>query len=47
VEQLTLALVLGFVALRYFEAKARAEERWLAARYPGYESYMRTCGGGC
>ncbi len=37
----TLALLLGFLALRYFDAKARAEERWLAARYPGYESYMR------
>jgi protein-S-isoprenylcysteine O-methyltransferase Ste14 len=37
----TLALVLGFVALRFFDAKARAEERWLVARYPGYASYMR------
>jgi protein-S-isoprenylcysteine O-methyltransferase Ste14 len=37
----TLALVLGFVALQYFEAKARAEERWLIGRFPDYEAYMR------
>jgi protein-S-isoprenylcysteine O-methyltransferase Ste14 len=37
----TLALVLGFVALQYFEAKARVEERWLQSRYPAYSSYMR------
>lgn len=37
----TLALVLGFVSLKYFDAKARVEERWLVARYPAYESYMR------
>jgi protein-S-isoprenylcysteine O-methyltransferase Ste14 len=37
----TLALVLGLVALGYFEGKARAEERWLTARYPGYAAYMR------
>jgi protein-S-isoprenylcysteine O-methyltransferase Ste14 len=37
----TLALVLGFAALRYFDAKARVEERWLLARHPLYESYMR------
>lgn len=37
----TLALVLGLVALKYFEAKARVEERYLVARYPGYEAYMR------
>jgi protein-S-isoprenylcysteine O-methyltransferase Ste14 len=37
----TLALVLGYVALRYFDAKARVEERWLLARHPPYESYMR------
>jgi protein-S-isoprenylcysteine O-methyltransferase Ste14 len=37
----TLALVVGFVALTYFEGKARTEERWLLARYPLYESYMR------
>ncbi|MEP6687211.1 MAG: isoprenylcysteine carboxylmethyltransferase family protein [Gemmatimonadales bacterium] len=35
----TLALILGFVALRYFEAKAGAEERWLAERYPEYQRY--------
>jgi protein-S-isoprenylcysteine O-methyltransferase Ste14 len=37
----TLALVVGIVALGYFEGKARAEERWLVARYPGYGEYMR------
>ncbi len=36
----TLALVLGFVALKFFEGKAKAEERWLVRRYPQYESYM-------
>lgn len=35
----TLALIVGFVALQYFEAKARAEERWLVARYPEYARY--------
>ena len=37
----TLALVLGFAALKYFEGKAKAEERWLIRRYPSYELYMR------
>jgi protein-S-isoprenylcysteine O-methyltransferase Ste14 len=37
----TLALVLGFIALKYFEAKAKVEERWLVRRYGLYESYMR------
>jgi protein-S-isoprenylcysteine O-methyltransferase Ste14 len=37
----TLALILGYVALRYFDVKARVEERWLLARHPLYESYMR------
>jgi protein-S-isoprenylcysteine O-methyltransferase Ste14 len=36
----TLALVVGLVARQYFEAKARAEERWLVERYPLYRSYM-------
>ena len=36
----TLALIVGFVALRFFEGKARAEERWLAERYPEYRRYM-------
>ena len=35
----TLALLLGFVALRYFDAKAGAEERWLLERYPLYAAY--------
>ncbi|MGH7526612.1 MAG: methyltransferase family protein [Gemmatimonadales bacterium] len=37
----TLAVVLGFVALRYFERKARVEERWLLGRHREYEAYMR------
>ena len=37
----TMALVVGFVALKYFGAKAKGEERWLVERYPMYESYMR------
>jgi protein-S-isoprenylcysteine O-methyltransferase Ste14 len=37
----TLALVVGVVALQYFQAKARAEERWLVQRFPAYEDYMR------
>jgi protein-S-isoprenylcysteine O-methyltransferase Ste14 len=36
----TLALVVGWIALQYFNAKARAEERWLLQRFPGYQSYM-------
>jgi protein-S-isoprenylcysteine O-methyltransferase Ste14 len=37
----TLALLVGLVALQYFQAKARAEERWLVRRFPEYEDYMR------
>jgi protein-S-isoprenylcysteine O-methyltransferase Ste14 len=29
------------VARLYFEAKGKAEERWLLERYPSYLSYMR------
>jgi protein-S-isoprenylcysteine O-methyltransferase Ste14 len=36
----TLALVVGVVAFQYFNAKARAEERWMLQRFPGYASYM-------
>ena len=35
----TLALIVGCVALLYFEAKAAAEERWLDGRYPDYRRY--------
>lgn len=35
----TLALIVGFVSLLYFEGKARAEERWLLERYPEYQRY--------
>ena len=37
----TLALIIGGVALLYFDAKARVEERWMLERFPAYESYMR------
>jgi protein-S-isoprenylcysteine O-methyltransferase Ste14 len=37
----TLALAVGFVALKYFEAKARVEERWLVQRFPLYSAYAR------
>ena len=37
----TLALLVGVVALAYFDAKARTEERWLLARHPRYDSYLR------
>ncbi|MBA3344843.1 MAG: isoprenylcysteine carboxylmethyltransferase family protein [Gemmatimonadales bacterium] len=37
----TLALVTGIVSLVYFDAKGRAEERWLLSRYPPYQAYMR------
>ena len=37
----TLALIVGFIALQYFKAKAGAEERWLMERFPAYEAYMR------
>ena len=36
-----LTLVVGLLALAYFNGKAKAEERWLVRRYPAYESYMR------
>ncbi|HJR16647.1 MAG TPA: isoprenylcysteine carboxylmethyltransferase family protein [Gemmatimonadales bacterium] len=37
----TLAIIVGFVAYQYFQAKAAAEEKWLVERFPGYRSYMR------
>jgi protein-S-isoprenylcysteine O-methyltransferase Ste14 len=38
---LTLAVVIGGIVVLYFDAKARAEERWMIQRFPAYESYMR------
>ena len=35
----TLALIVGIVALQFFDAKARVEERWLVERYPEYQRY--------
>jgi protein-S-isoprenylcysteine O-methyltransferase Ste14 len=37
----TFALIVGGVALLFFEAKARREEQWLQARFPDYERYQR------
>ena len=37
----TLALIVGLVALQYFEGKARREERWLVQCFPEYEAYVR------
>jgi protein-S-isoprenylcysteine O-methyltransferase Ste14 len=37
----TLALLLGLLALGYFDGKAKVEERWLLERHPLYEAYMR------
>ncbi len=37
----TLGLVLGLIALAYFDAKAKAEERRLLERYPAYASYLK------
>jgi protein-S-isoprenylcysteine O-methyltransferase Ste14 len=37
----TLAAIVAVVSLQYFDAKARAEERWLMRRFPEYEVYMR------
>lgn len=36
----TLGVVVGGVALQYFQAKAGAEERWLMERFPAYKAYM-------
>jgi protein-S-isoprenylcysteine O-methyltransferase Ste14 len=37
----TLALLIGFLTLQYFQAKARAEEKWLMQRFPAYKAYVR------
>ena len=37
----TLGLVVGAIALQYFQAKAGVEERWLMERFPAYKTYMR------
>ena len=35
------ALGLAAVQILFFDAKARREERWLRARFPGYAAYVR------
>jgi protein-S-isoprenylcysteine O-methyltransferase Ste14 len=37
----TLALVVALLTWAYFNAKAKAEERWLVGRHSAYEAYMR------
>ena len=37
----TLALIVAVLSLKYFEAKAAAEERWLMSRFPAYQRYAR------
>jgi protein-S-isoprenylcysteine O-methyltransferase Ste14 len=37
----TMAVLVALLTRTYFEAKAKAEERWLIQRFPGYQSYMR------
>jgi protein-S-isoprenylcysteine O-methyltransferase Ste14 len=37
----TLTVMVGLAALQYFNAKAKAEERWLLRRFPLYRSYQR------
>jgi protein-S-isoprenylcysteine O-methyltransferase Ste14 len=37
----TLAAVVALLAQTYFQAKAKAEERWLIQRFPEYQAYMR------
>jgi protein-S-isoprenylcysteine O-methyltransferase Ste14 len=36
-----LALVVALIARAFFTRKARVEERWLAARHPTYQAYIR------
>lgn len=37
----TLAILVALLSRMYFEAKAKAEERWLIQRFPEYQGYMR------
>jgi protein-S-isoprenylcysteine O-methyltransferase Ste14 len=37
----TLALLFGFVALKFFQAKAGVEEKLMSQRFPLYVTYMR------
>jgi protein-S-isoprenylcysteine O-methyltransferase Ste14 len=37
----TLALLFGGLALKFFQAKARVEERLMSQRFPAYTTYMR------
>jgi protein-S-isoprenylcysteine O-methyltransferase Ste14 len=37
----TLAVLVALLTRTYFEAKAKAEERWLIQRFPEYQGYMR------
>ena len=37
----TMALLFGLIALKFFQAKARVEERLMSQRFPAYTIYMR------
>jgi protein-S-isoprenylcysteine O-methyltransferase Ste14 len=37
----TMAVLVALLTRTYFEAKAKAEERWLIERFPEYQGYMR------
>jgi protein-S-isoprenylcysteine O-methyltransferase Ste14 len=37
----TMAVLVALLTRSYFQAKAKAEERWLMRRFPEYQSYMR------
>jgi protein-S-isoprenylcysteine O-methyltransferase Ste14 len=37
----TMAVLVALLSRTYFEAKAKAEERWLIERFPEYQGYMR------
>jgi protein-S-isoprenylcysteine O-methyltransferase Ste14 len=39
-----MGLLVGLVALGYFDRKAAVEERWMVARFPGYSAYRQRVG---
>lgn len=39
-----MGLVIGVVAFGYFDRKAAVEERWMLARFPGYQAYRSRVG---
>lgn len=39
-----MGLIVGAVSFLYFDRKAAVEERWMVARFPGYEAYRQRVG---